>query len=113
MRTKPHSIESLESRIAPATLVDAHTVTYTDVDFDLVTIKSSKGAFVDPNVNSSDFTFTGLPAFGQRLVLRDLSNDGITFKGATLTITAQRTAAGGDGLGTWASSTRPARILAA
>src|SRR6188768_3190645 len=92
-----HSIELLESRIAPATLVNPTTVTYTDVDFDLVTVKISKGTFTDPNVSTDDFTFTGIPAFGQRLVLIDLSNDGTMFDGATLTITATRTAGGGDG----------------
>ena len=47
--------EPLESRIAPATLVNPTTVTYTDVDFDLVTIKSSKGTFADAQASSSSF----------------------------------------------------------
>lgn len=36
-------IEALESRIAPATIVNPTTVTYTDIDGDLVTITVSKG----------------------------------------------------------------------
>jgi hypothetical protein len=85
-----NSIELLESRVAPATLVNPTTVTYTDVDFDIVTVKISKGTFTDPNVSTDDFTFTGIPAFGQRLVLIDLSNDAGAFDGANLTFTVKR-----------------------
>ena len=62
MKTKS-IIELLESRIAPATLVDAHTVTYTDVDFDTVTVKISTGNFdgvIGGSPDPGDFTFTGI-----------------------------------------------------
>jgi hypothetical protein len=97
---KPKSIiELLESRIAPATLVDAHTVTYTDVDFDTVTVKISTGAFngvIGGSPDPGDFTFTGTPVFGEKLILLNLSNDAGEFDGANLTVTVKR-AANGDG----------------
>jgi hypothetical protein len=89
MNARPQ-LDRLESRDAPASLVNPTTVTYTDVDFDIVTVKISKGAFVDPNVSTDDFTFTGSPVFGEKLVLLNLSNDGGAFDGASLTFTVER-----------------------
>ena len=51
----PSLIELLEPRIAPATFVNAFVVTYTDVDGDLVKVKSSKPIFHD---DLREFTFT-------------------------------------------------------
>lgn len=84
-------IESLEARIAPATLVNPTTVTYTDSDGDFVTVKSSAGAF-----DLAQFTFAPLGA-GEYLVRLDLS--GLpAFQGANIAITAEKTL--GDGLTT-------------
>lgn len=60
------SFESLENRIAPAILVNATTVTYADLDGDLVTVKFSKPVF------------TGSPAAALLLAERMF-----TFKDAT------------------------------
>jgi hypothetical protein len=46
------SIESLEARAVPATLVNAKTVTYTDFDGDLVTVSFSKPILTAANVNA-------------------------------------------------------------
>jgi len=57
---RPHlgsRLEPLEDRIAPATFVNAHIVTYTDIDGDHVTIKSSTPLFTKTNVNTI-FTFS-------------------------------------------------------
>lgn len=45
-------IEPLESRVAPATLVNPTTVTFRDIDGDNVTIKVTKPIFTEANVNS-------------------------------------------------------------
>lgn len=82
-------LETLEDRIAPAGVV-----TYTDVDGDLVTVKSSKG--------TSDDLFAALtfssadPAAPRQLQNVDLSTNAV-FADTNLTITAKRTQAGGDG----------------
>src|SRR5262245_56852478 len=93
------TIEPLELRIAPATLVNPTTVTYTDVDGDLVTVKISKGAFQDPAhplFGTDDFTFMNI-GVGEQLQIVNLSDDGSDFQGANLTITAVRGPMGGDG----------------
>ena len=46
------TIEPLEARIAPAVLLNPTTVAYKDMDGDLVTVKTTKGAFA-----KGDFTF--------------------------------------------------------
>ena len=43
------SIEGLEGRIAPASLIDLRTVLYQDFDGDMVTVKFSKNIFQDTN----------------------------------------------------------------
>ena len=43
----PSLIEFLEPRIAPATFINAFVVTFTDVDGDLVKVRSSKPIFHD------------------------------------------------------------------
>jgi hypothetical protein len=53
-------VEALESRLAPATLVDAHTVTYQDVDGDRVTVALSRPILNTGNVNQVFLFNTGL-----------------------------------------------------
>ena len=84
------AVEELEPRRAPAVLVNAHTVTFTDVDGDHVTVKTSQGTF-----SLSQFTFAA-SGLGEQLQEIDL-HDQPAFAGANLTITAKRMAAGGDG----------------
>src|SRR2546421_11916222 len=48
----PLFLEPLEDRIAPATLIGHNTVTYTDIDGDLVTLKTSAPIFTTQNVNT-------------------------------------------------------------
>jgi hypothetical protein len=93
-----NTIEPLESRIAPAILVNATTLTYFDIDGDLVTVKVSKGKFVDPGISTDDFTFVASNLGGEYLRLLDFSNDGGEFQGANISITATPSANGGDGL---------------
>jgi hypothetical protein len=84
-------IETLEPRIAPATLVsvsaDHKTATWTDVDGDRVTLKASK-----PVLDAADFTF--LPDaesdIGGQLALLDLSDIGAANSGVSLAFTAKR-----------------------
>lgn len=58
MREKMSSpIEILEDRIAPATLINPMTVTYTDKDGDAVLIKSSKAIFLNANVANAILNF--------------------------------------------------------
>src|SRR5262245_13715104 len=47
----PH-VEELQARLAPATLVNAMTVTYQDVDGDTVTVKISKPLFNAATINA-------------------------------------------------------------
>ncbi len=72
------------------TVVNPKTVTFTDVDGDLVTVKTTKGTF-----NGGEFTGIELAASGagqlQKLTL------GAGFTGANITITAKPGANGGNG----------------
>jgi hypothetical protein len=91
-------IERLEDRIAPAILVNATTVTYQDLDGDLVTIKVSKPIFTDANVagicNFSDFDASG----PQQLFALVLAGLPASANGLDITITAKRSpTAGGNG----------------
>src|SRR5262249_15419697 len=81
------SVEELEPRRAPAVLVNAHTVTFTDVDGDMATVKTSQGT-----LSPAPFTFAAR-GLGEQLQRLDL-NTQPAFAGAKLTITAKRTAAG-------------------
>jgi hypothetical protein len=76
------------------TLLSAKTATYFDPDGDLITVRVSKGTLGDAN-----FRF-GLPERGDGLFLDELNLDDQPdeFAGTDVTITARRTAAGGDGL---------------
>lgn len=73
-----------------ATLVNDQTVTFTDVDGDLVTVKVSAGTL--DLLTNFVFAAHGVGQQLQRLVLTDAE-----FSGANITITAQRSASGGDG----------------
>ena len=93
-------IEALEARIAPATLVNATTVTYQDVDGDLVTVKVSKPIFTEMNV-ASIFSFAGSSfggTGGQALSAVDLRALPTSANGLNLTVTAKPSpTAGGNG----------------
>ncbi|MHA3772528.1 hypothetical protein ACXR0O_13415 [Verrucomicrobiota bacterium sgz303538] len=82
MNTVPSRIESLEARIAPASVI-----TYTDVDGDRVKITSSKGVLDGHAVFAS-------VGSGQQLISLDLTDD--SFAHTNLRITVKRVA-GGDG----------------
>ncbi|MGC3989629.1 MAG: Calx-beta domain-containing protein [Chthoniobacteraceae bacterium] len=93
-------IEPLESRIAPATLVDANTVTWTDVDGDLATLHLSKGILTSSNVSSVfDFntgSVNGSNSTQQQLDVLDLTALGSLARHVNITVTAE-TRPGGDG----------------
>lgn len=88
-------IEPLESRIAPATLVNPTTVTYFDVDGDFVTVKTSLGTFSLFN----NFQFGTPDGLGrEQLQSIRLHNGGFGgFEYADITITVVKKP-GGDGL---------------
>src|SRR5215210_6730215 len=92
-------IEALESRIAPATLVNATTVTYKDAHGDLVTIHSSKPIFTAATVNLVlDFDVGDAQsgnATAQQLQLIDLTKSAVSAAGADLSIVSQTKAGHG------------------
>ncbi len=95
------SLEILEARIAPAKILNPMTVVYTDKDGDLVTLKLSKGLFESDAIANAVLKFdTGAGAVNgstttpEQLQLIDLQTRPVT--GMTITVTAVRTAAGGD-----------------
>jgi hypothetical protein len=96
----PASVEALEDRIAPATLLPGgKAVTFTDIDGDNVVVKFSKPILTDANVSSifvfnTTFNDTG-PQSLMSLVLRDLGPEA---NGINVTVKAQRSAiTGGNG----------------
>ena len=92
MKRRLAPIELLESRIAPAAIVNPTTVTYTDQDGDLVTLQISKGM-----LTAADFVFDS--AFGesgpQKLLRLDFAGDKDK-AGTDVTITV--VTGGGDGV---------------
>jgi hypothetical protein len=93
VRSTPYWIEPLEARVAPATLsADGRTVTYVDLDGDIVTVKTSKGTFD----LATNFEFAGV--FGIESITRLNLENTAEFSGANITITAKRSPGGGDGL---------------
>lgn len=89
-------IERLESRIAPASFVNAKTVTYTDTDGDLVSVKLSQPLFTQTNAETvfqfdSAFAETG-PQQLQLVNLATLATNGLTLK------VISKIAGNGDGL---------------
>jgi hypothetical protein len=94
--TRPLRLEMLESRRTPATLVDAKTVTFQDVDGDAATIVFSKPVFTDNNKASVLIFDTGFGADNttkQQLQTIDLT---ALPAGLSVTVTA-KSANGGDG----------------
>jgi len=94
-------VEELESRRTPATLVNASTVTYQDVDGDAVTIKLTLPLFTPTNVaNVLQFTPTGVNGDNstpQQLRVVNLPQIGAAAEGVGVSITAVR-GSSGDGL---------------
>lgn len=89
MKTKPiaHFIEPLESRIAPAAVF-----TYTDVDGDLVTVKTSKGT----NAGLAARLTLADSGLGKQLQKIDIGDS--IFAGTNITITAKPQDVTGDGV---------------
>jgi hypothetical protein len=87
------NIEPLELRIAPAAVF-----TYTDVDGDNVTITTSKGTNAQLAAIVTPFLVSEPGSLGPELQQIDFSADAATFAGSNLTVTAKRSAMGGDGL---------------
>ncbi len=95
------SLEPLEARIAPATLLPGGKVaTFTDIDGDVVTVKFSKPVLTAANVGTI-FAFTGsiFAASGpQKLATLQLANLGADANGVNITISAKRSpVTGGNG----------------
>ena len=91
-------IEPLEPRIAPATFVNPTTITYHDVDGDLVTVKLSKPLLADIATASQIFHFdTGAfvasvtpDTTAQQLQLVDFTGISGVASGVGLTVTVDR-----------------------
>src|SRR4030095_3213865 len=84
------TIEPLEARVAPASL------TFTDVDGDLVTVTTSKGS----NIELAAIVTKANEGIGEELRLINFALNSATqaaFAGTNLTVTAKRTSLGGDG----------------
>jgi hypothetical protein len=90
---KNHAIvEALESRIAPAAVF-----TFTDVDGDAVTVKTSKGSNADLAAVITTSTPAGSVAGGLKLDTINLAMNPV-FDGTDLSVTAKPGPLGGDGL---------------
>ncbi len=83
-----------EVPLTPTFSTDHKTVTFTDVDGDLVTVKTTIGTFDATNFNV--FVVPGGAPGGGQFSRLDVSE--AEFAGANITITAKRGALGGDGL---------------
>ena len=89
----PAGIESLEDRIAPATLVNPTTVTFQDKNGDAVTVTISKPLFTAASA-ARVFTFdtgsvNGDNSVGQQLELLNITKLGSAAGGMDISITAQ------------------------
>lgn len=90
--SQPATIEPLEARIAPATLVNPTTVTFQDKNGDIATVTISKPLFTAASV-AKVFTFdtgsvNGSNAAQQQLELLNITKLGQSAKGLDITITA-------------------------
>jgi hypothetical protein len=85
------TVEPLESRISPATLVNPGTVTFTDFDGDTVVVKTSRGTFD----LATDFVFQDMGGGHEQLSLLNLSSE---FAGAQVKVAVTKRGAEGDGL---------------
>lgn len=96
------SIERLESRIAPATLVNPTTVKFIDADGDNVTVHISKPLFTEANFQNA-LALSPVELFpggdmGEYLSQFDVKEFGLAAQGLDITITAKRSAThGGNG----------------
>jgi hypothetical protein len=95
-------VEQLEARSVPATLVNATTLTYEDVDGDTVTVKLSKPLLTAGNADSV-FAFDTGKVNGdnfkkQQLQHIDLTSFASGGNGTGISVTAVRGASGGDAL---------------
>src|SRR4051812_23521577 len=92
-------VESLEGRLAPATLVSPTVLTYQDVDGDRVTVTSSRPIFnagtIDSVFRFSPAGVTGVNTQPQQLQVIDLVPVAEAAGGTSLTVTAARSAANG------------------
>lgn len=98
------SLEPLESRIAPAALLNHRTVTFQDMDGDTVTVKVSKAVLHEDTINDvfkfSSGLVDGSSATPQQLQLIDLTALAAlgTASGIEISVSAKRSVAlGGDG----------------
>ena len=86
-------VEVLESRLAPATLVNPTTVTYKDVDGDLVTVEISQPLFNSGTINNvflfDSGSVNGNNAIPQQLQKVDLTALGSAASQLSLDVTAQ------------------------
>ena len=95
-KAHPHSIEILESRIAPATLVSPTSVTFKNTGGDLITVTISAPLFTAGNVNKV-FVFdtgsvSGDNSTAQQLETLNITKLGSAAHGMNITIS------GGEGL---------------
>ena len=96
------SIEGLEGRIAPATLINVSTLQYTDFDGDTVTVKFNKNVLTDLASANAVFKFDAgtvlagptLDPTAQQLRLIDLTQIAATANGVSFTVTATPGATG-------------------
>jgi hypothetical protein len=101
MKKSPISLEPLEARIAPATIINPNTITWLDTDGDLATLHLSKGIFTSQSVANSVLHFdTGAVnndnTTGQQLLQIDLTAVGTAAAGTNITVSAV-TKPGGNG----------------
>ncbi|HEX5175416.1 MAG TPA: hypothetical protein VFV83_00220, partial [Chthoniobacteraceae bacterium] len=99
--TSAHSIERLEQRIAPATLIDSKNVSFHDIDGDEVTLTASKAIFTAGTINRV-LKFDNGKVDGNNDALQQLQMINLSalsagkVKGVSLLISATA-AGGGDG----------------
>src|SRR4030095_8634878 len=84
--------EPLEARIAPATLMNPRTVTFTDVDGDTAVVKITRGTFD----LATDFEFQDMGGGREQLTFLNLS--ATEFAGAQVKVAITKRGAEGDGL---------------
>ena len=84
MRRHPHrvrarpSLEQLETRLTPATLVSPTTVTYQDADGDAVTIRASRPIFTDEAAANAILTFSVGGVIGTNILPQQLQRVDLT-----------------------------------
>ena len=86
------AITGLAVAMPGATIVNAHTATFTDVDGDKAVVRVSKGS-----LSAEDFRFSTLQSGRSQLLEVNLSDDGAEFDRANVTISVQQRIRGSDG----------------